>query len=322
MHEVLFLVQTSFILCGTSVQREVEFLKIIGGSASEVLASKVAHEIGTEPARIEVKKFPDGEKYVRVLDDVKGEDVVVIQSINRTPDEFLVEYLLMVDALKDLGATKVVGFIPYFAYARQDERFNPGEALSFKTVSKLIESVGTDELYTIDMHQHRVVRSSDMFKIPSRNLTAMPLLADYVEKAGNLQKPLVIGPDAEAAQWAKVAAERLHTDYDVFEKKRLSSEDVQIRPGKANARDRDVLIVDDIISTSGTIVGALEILFSQGARKIDVACTHPLLMGDALAKIHESGAKNVIGTDTVPSPVSYVSVAPLIAEQIKKAGFR
>jgi ribose-phosphate pyrophosphokinase len=297
-------------------------LKIIGGSSSHDLAARVARELGTESAKLEIKKFPDGEKYLRVLEDVKGEDVIVIQSINRTPDEFLFEYLLLVDTLKDLGAKRVVSFVPYFAYARQDERFKPGEALSFKTVSKLIESVGTDEIYTIDMHQHRVLTSSDVFKIPSSNLSAMPLLADYVEKAGDLQKPLVIGPDAEAEQWAKVAAERLHTDYDVFEKKRLGSENVQIRPRKANARDRDVLIVDDIISTGGTIVEALKILFSQGAKRMDVVCTHPLLIGGALAKIYEAGAQNVIGTDTVPSPVSYVSVAPLIAEQIKKEGFR
>jgi ribose-phosphate pyrophosphokinase len=296
-------------------------MKIIGGSSSDALAAKVARELGTESAKLDIRKFPDGEKYLRVLEDVKGEEVIVIQSINRTPDEFLVEYLLLVDALKDLGARRIVSFIPYFAYARQDERFNPGEALSFKTVSKLIEQVGTDEIYTIDMHQHRVLKSSEVFGIPSHNLSAMPLLADYVEKKGNLQKPLVIGPDAEAEQWAKLAAERLHTDYDVFEKKRLSSENVQIRPRKANAKDRDVLIVDDIISTGGTIVEALKILFSQGAKKIDVACTHPLLMGGALEKIYATGAKNVIGTDTVPSPISLVSVAPLIVEQIKKEGF-
>lgn len=296
-------------------------MKIIGGSSSDALAAKVSRALGTKSARMEIKKFPDGEKYLRVLEEVKGEDVIVIQSINRSPDEFLFEYLLLVDTLKDLGAKKVVSFVPYFAYARQDERFNPGEALSFKTVSKLIEYVGTDQIYTIDMHQHRVLKSSDVFKIPSCNLSAMPLLADYVEKTGGLQKPLVIGPDAEAEQWAKIAAERLHTDYDVFEKKRLGSESVQIHPRKANAKDRDVLIVDDIISTGGTIVEALKILFSQGARKIDVACTHPLLMGGALAKIYEAGAQNVIGTDTVPSPVSYVSVAPLIVEQIKKEGF-
>ncbi len=167
-------------------------MKIIGGSSSDALAAKVARELGTESAKLDIRKFPDGEKYLRVLEDVKGEDVIVIQSINRTPDEFLVEYLLLVDTLKDLGARRVVSFVPYFAYARQDERFNPGEALSFKTVSKLIEEVGTDEIYTIDMHQHRVLKSSEVFRIPSHNLSAMPLLADYVETTGNLLKPLII----------------------------------------------------------------------------------------------------------------------------------
>lgn len=297
-------------------------MKIIGGSVSDALATKVARELGVKSVKLEIKRFPDGEKYLRVLEDVKGEDAIVIQSINRTPDELLFEYLLLVDTLRDLGAKRIVSFIPYFAYARQDERFNPGEALSFKTVSKLIESVGTDEIYTIDMHQHRALKSSDVFKIPCHNLSAIPLLADYVEKAGNLKRPLIIGPDAEAEQWARLAAEKLHTDYDVFEKKRLGSESVQIRPRKADAKNRDVLIVDDIISTGGTIVEALKILFSQGATKIDVACTHPILVGGALAKIYETGAQNVVGTDTVASPVSYVSVAPLIAQQIRKEGFR
>jgi ribose-phosphate pyrophosphokinase len=297
-------------------------VKIIGGSSSEALAAKVAFELNAESTKLEIRKFPDGEKYLRVLEDVKGEDAIIIQSVCRTPDELLFEYLLLVDALKDLGANRVLSFLPYFAYARQDERFNPGEALSFKTVVKLIEGVGTDEIYTIDMHQHRVLKSSEVFNIPSHNLSAMPLLADYVEKTGNLEKPLVIGPDMEAEQWAKLVAERLHTDYDVFEKKRLGAEKVEIRPRKADAKDRDVLIVDDIISTGGTIVEAVKMLLAQGAKKIDVACTHPLLVGDALERIYETGAKNVIGTDTVQSPVSYVSVAPLIVEQVKKEELR
>jgi len=295
-------------------------LKVVGGSGSDALATKVALELRLNATRLETRRFPDGEKYLRVLDEVKGEDVVVIQSIHHAPDELLVEYLLLVDTLKDLGAKKVISFIPYFAYARQDERFHPGEALSFKTVCKLLESVGTDEVYTIDTHQHRVLKSSDVFRIPSHNLTAMPLLADYISKSGVLKKPLVIGPDMEAERWAKIAAERLGTDYDIFEKKRLADEDVELRPRKASAKDRDVLIVDDIISTGGTIVEALKILFSQGAKRIDVACTHPILASGALSKIYEAGAQTVVGTDTVPSPISYVSVAPLITEQVRKAG--
>jgi len=290
---------------------------VIGGSSSQALASKVAGELGTEAGALELRRFPDGEKYLRVLTDIKDKNVAVIQSIHHTPDELLFEFLLLTDTLKDLGARKVIAFIPYFAYARQDERFKTGEALSFKTVTKLIESVGTDEVYTIDMHQHRVLKSSEVFKIPSHNLSAMPLLADYAEKAGKLEKPLVIGPDAEAEQWAKIAAERLHTDYDVFEKTRLGDAHVEVRPRRADAKGRDVLIVDDIISTGGTIVEAVKILKSQGARRIQVACTHPILAPGAVDKINKVGVQDVFGTDTVPSPISLVTVAPLIAEHVK-----
>jgi ribose-phosphate pyrophosphokinase len=291
---------------------------VIGGPTSEALASRVAKELGVDLGGLEVRRFPDGEKYLRVLSEVKDQTVAVVQSIHHTPDELLFEYLLLADALKDLGAKRVIAFMPYFAYARQDERFKPGEALSFKTVSKLIESVGTDEIYTIDMHQHRVVKSSEAFRIPAYNLSAMGLLADYVKKAGKLENPLVIGPDAEAEQWAKIAAERLGTDYDVFEKKRLGDTHVEVRPRKSNANGRDVLIVDDIISTGGTIVEAVKILQSQGARKVQVACTHAILAPGALAKINSAGVEDVVGTDTVPSPISRVTVAPLIADQLRK----
>jgi ribose-phosphate pyrophosphokinase len=297
-------------------------LIVIGGSSSEALASKVAQELHLKAGGLEVRRFPDGEKYLRVLDDVKNENVAVIQSIHHTPDELLFEYLLLVDTLKDLGASRVTAFIPYFAYARQDERFKPGEALSFRTVSKLMESVGTDEIYTIDMHQHRVLNSSEVFRIPSHNLSAMPLLADYAKETGEVKKPLVIGPDAEAEQWAKIAAERLETDYDVFEKKRLGDAHVEVRPRKSNAKGRDVLIVDDIISTGGTIVEASRILLSQGANKIAVVCTHPILANGALEKIQKAGVTSVVGTDTIPSPISRVSVAPLIASEIRKAGIK
>jgi len=292
---------------------------VIGGPTSEPLAVKVANELGLVAGKLEVRRFPDGEKYLRVLMDVQGQDIAVIQSIHHTPDELLFEYLLLADTLKDLGARRVITFIPYFAYARQDERFKPGEALSFKTVSKLIESVGTDEVYTIDMHQHRVVKSSEVFRIPSHNLSAMPLLADHIKKLGKLQNPLIVGPDAESEQWAKLAAERLRTDYDVFLKTRLGDANVEVRPRKANASGRDVLIVDDIISTGGTIVEAVKVLQGQGAKRIQVACTHPILAPGALEKIRDTGVEDVIGTDTVPSPISVVTVAPVIADQVRKA---
>ncbi|RLF00406.1 MAG: ribose-phosphate pyrophosphokinase, partial [Thermoprotei archaeon] len=248
------------------------------------------------------------------------EQVFVVQSMGHKPDEYLMEYFLLVETLKDLGAEKVIGIIPYFAYARQDQRFKPGEALSIKTVSRLIEFVGTDKLYTIDCHRHRVKETefSQIIKIPVEDLSAMPLLADYVKNNYSLENPVVIGPDAEAYEWARKAAEVLGCDYDVLEKKRITEREVVIRPCEINVSGRDVLIVDDIISTGGTMVEAIKVLKRERARRIIVACTHPLLVEDALAKIYSTGVFDVIGTDTVWSPVSVVSVAPLIATVIKR----
>lgn len=293
-------------------------MKIIGGSSGRVLATLVARELGLKPSGVEIKRFPDGEKYLRVEEDLAGQDVVIVQSIHHEPDELLFEYFLLCDTIKDLGAKKVIAVLPYFAYARQDNRFNPGEAVSFKTVTKLIEDVGTAELFSVDMHQHRVERASDLFRIPAHNLTAAPLLAEYVKAKASLEKPIVIGPDEESEQWASTAARVIGAEHDVLEKKRLGAEKVEIATRSLNVRGRDVLLIDDIISTGGTIIEASRILKGQGARRLIVACTHPILAHDALARIYESGAEIVVGTDTVPSPVSYVSVAPLIANAIRK----
>lgn len=292
-------------------------LLLIGGSASDVLALKVARELGIGVTKLQAKKFPDGEKYVRILDDVKGKDVVVIQSMYRTPDEHLFEYFLLVKALKDLGARKVVGVIPYFAYARQDRRFNPGEAISFQTVTRLIENVGTDELLTIDTHLHRVDDISEVFKIPAQNLSAVPPLTSYVKQNFKLDHPIVIAPDEEAEQWAKIASDILGSEYDVLEKIRLGPDKVEIKTRLLSVRDRDVVIVDDIISTGGTMVETVKILKHYGANKIIAVCSHPLLVGDSLARILDAGAEALIGSDTVPSPVSFVSVAPVIAQALK-----
>lgn len=292
-------------------------MKIVGGSGGRLLTALVAHQLGLKASKVEITRFPDGEKYVRVDDNVTGDDVILVQSIHHEPDDFLFEYLLLCDTIKDLGAKRVIGVLPYFAYARQDSRFKPGEAVTFRTVAKLIEDVGTAELFSIDMHQHRVGRASDVFRIPTHNLTAAPLLAEYVKANVSLEKPIVIGPDEESKQWAHSAAKVIGADHDVLEKKRLGAEKVEISTKSLGVRGRDVLIMDDIISTGGTIIEASRVLKEQGARRIIVACTHPILVHDALAKIYESGVEVVVGTNTVPSPVSYVSVAPLIADAIR-----
>jgi ribose-phosphate pyrophosphokinase len=297
---------------------------VIGGSSAQVFALKLARESHIPFVKLDLKKFPDGERYIRVLGDVGGKIVNVVQSMYQQPDDFLLEYFLIVDDLKDLGASRVRGIVPYFAYARQDGRFNPGEAFSLKTVVNLIQAVGTDEVFTIDLHLHRIENISKVFKIPSTNLTVVPDLARYVKQNLKLRNPAVVGPDEEAEQWAKVAAKELGADYDVLEKHRVSaSEDrkfgeVDIKPRELTMKGRDVLIVDDIISTGGTIVKAMDILKKNGANKIYVATCHAVLVEGALMKIYEAGAELVIGTDTIPSPISYVSAAPAVARAVKK----
>jgi ribose-phosphate pyrophosphokinase len=291
---------------------------VTSGSSSKFLAWNVAQALKASYLNTEVKHFPDGETYLRFLGEVAQEEVIVIQSLALKPNDYLIELFLMLDALKDLKVKRVITVLPYFAYARQDERFKPGEAISLKTISKLIEAAGSDYIFTIDSHRHRVVDQDDLTTVPLNDLTAMGELARYMNNKYNLDNLAVIGPDAEAAAWAKTAARALSVDYDALEKKRYDAETVDIKPRKLDLKGRDVLIVDDIISTGNTIIKAIDVLKKNSAKNIYVACTHPLLVLDALVRIYEAGALDVVGTDTVPSAISYVSVAPVIAEAIRK----
>jgi ribose-phosphate pyrophosphokinase len=293
-------------------------MKITVGTSSEVLGIKVARELKKNLLKTEIRRFPDGEKYVRVLEPVAGEDVAVIQSLYRTPDEFLFEYFLIVDALMGAGAKKIIAFFPYFAYARQDERFKPGEALSLESVIKLIESAGTTEVYTIDMHLHRVPDIGKAFHVPAHNLTAIPELARYIRKNFELDDPIVLGPDEESEQWAKVAASKLNANYDILEKTRISADKIVIKPRTLNVKDKEVVLIDDIISTGGTLAEVIRVIKGQGARRVIAACVHPLLVENAFTRIYEAGADYLVSTDTIPSPVGFVSVTGLIASALQK----
>ena len=291
---------------------------IFGGSASEVLAIDIAKILGAAVSKLEIKRFPDGEKYLRVQQDVSGQCVAIIQSTFHHPDEYLFEYLLIADSMRDLGAEKIIAVIPYLAYARQDERFNPGEAVTIETVAKLVESVGTNEFYTVNAHLHRINDISRIFSIQAHNLSAVPLLAEYISRNIELDNPVVIGPDEESEQWAAAAARVLGVDFDVLEKKRINAERVEIKTRRLNVKNRDVAVIDDIISTGGTIVETVKVLRREGARKIVVGCIHPVLAGNALARLYESGVDIVLGTDSIPSPISRVSLAPTIASALRK----
>ncbi|MEE8115084.1 MAG: ribose-phosphate diphosphokinase [Nitrososphaerales archaeon] len=294
---------------------------IFGGSAGTVLATRTSQLLGVKLGRFEATEFPDGEKYVRFHDNIKGEDVVLIHPMGLKPDSLLIEYLLAASALRDGEAKSVTTVIPYFAYARQDARFNPGEPLSFHLIAKFIEMVGADMIYTIDLHLQRVPDLGSLLKIATKNLTAVPEVAVWIKKNVEMNNPVVIGPDLESEQWAKVAAEKIGTSYEIMMKTRYSATEVSITTKDGKPLDltgKEVVIIDDIISSGGTIVEAVKLLREAGAKKVVVGCTHPVLSGNALSNIYSSGVDIVVGTDTVPSQVSYVSVAPIIATALRE----
>ncbi|HUV81747.1 MAG TPA: ribose-phosphate diphosphokinase [archaeon] len=281
-------------------------MKIIGGPASQLLASRVAKTLDCDLALCEYKTFPDNEMYVRILDDV-GQDAVIIQS-TATDSDFMA-LLQLIDACS--SAEKVHVVIPYMGYARQDKQFKPGESLSARAVARAILA---DNVITVNIHEHSVL---DHFNCNTIDIDAAPHVGKYLNEL-NLNSPVVLGPDKGAIHMAESAAVELGADYDHLQKKRLSGDIVQMAPKNLDVRDRDVVILDDMVATGGTVAEAVGMLRAQGASRVYVACIHPVLAGSALIKLYHSGIVDVIATDTLEKAVSKVSVAPLIAQTLKR----
>jgi len=298
----------------------VSDLLVLGGTSGEHIAVTLARLLGAELGEVEVAHFPDGETYVRVRADVKGRRVIYVNSLQKGPNEALVETLLTLDALRDLGAEEVHAVVPYMAYARQDERFKPGEAVSIRTIARLFRALNLDSIYTVDMHLHRITDPAEIFGAEFHNLTGVRELAKYVsERHGPLRDAVVIGPDEEAEQWARTMAEALGgLEYAVLKKKRISASEVLVEAGGLDVEGRPALIVDDIISTGGTVVETVKALRSLGARDIIVTCVHPLLVGGAYARLLRLKPRDLVGTDTILSPISKVPIAPAIAEALRR----
>lgn len=283
------------------------------GSGAETLARRISQISGSPLAEVTRRHFPDGEQYVRVCGDVKGKDVAIVQSFAFSPDRLLVEYSLIADAVRGMGCRRVIGVFPYLAYARQDERFSEGEALSAKVFARLIEASGTDAVYTVDMHLHRFQTITEVFRIPATNLSAMPLLAEnYLQRAPD-GRVLVVGPDSESSQWVKAVAEVIPSVCTILEKERLGDREVRVS-GISGSMCSAALIVDDMISTGKTILEVLKKLKKSGVERVDALVTHSLLVEGAYSKLKEGGMNSLITTDTIENEHASVSVAPLLAD--------
>lgn len=280
---------------------------VVGGSSSRRLAEDLAKELGVGLLQATSNRFPDGESYVRLETDKLDKEVVIVQ--NTHPDDMLVELLLLQDAAGRLGSERITNVIPYFGYARQDKLFNTGEAVSAQVMAEHIE-MKADKVITVDIHTDKVL---DWFKrAKGVNVHATKCIGSFFANDGI---DLVLAPDKGAAERAREVAEMLGSDWDHLVKTRLSGTEVKIAPKRLDVKGRNVLIVDDIISTGGTIEAATMQLRSLGAKRVIAVCTHGLFTMGALDRLRKCCDK-VISTNTIESEVSEISVAPAIAKAI------
>ena len=291
-------------------------MKIVSGPSSLNLAQKISKILNAPLVKVRTKRFPDGEFYFKFEENITGENLLIVQSLYPPQDAHAMELFIILHTARDLGAETIKVFAPYLAYSRQDERYLEGECLSAAMIAEVLEKLGADTVYTIDVHNENVLR---MYHIPIYNLTASGELARYFAKK-RLEDPLVISPDEEelAIRRVKHAAEVLDADWDSLEKKRDRYTGEIITYAKdLDVKGRDAVIIDDIISTGKTIANAAKILRDQGAKRIFVGVSHALLLGDSVKIIRDSGVKEIVGTDSVMNNYAKVSVAPILVNALK-----
>ncbi len=290
-------------------------VEILIGPASKELGVKVTQELNLKSILVESKVFPDGESYIRIPEEKIDKKVILIQSTYPPQNKHLIELFLMLDAAKDLGAEKITAVVPYLAYARQDKRFRPGEAISVKALAKLIEKAGADKFITFNIHKEK---SLEFFNINSINLSGAPAIGSYLLQKG-VVNPYIVAPDEGAYNLALEVSKILNCECTYFEKKRdRITGAIKTEAKELDIKGKTAIIVDDIISTGSTIANVAEILKSQGAKKIYAVCIHPILINDAQNRMKMAGVDEILGTDCIPSEISKITVSKVLAEALKR----
>jgi len=295
-------------------------MKIFSGSANQKLAKQIAQYLGIPLGDVTIKRFSDGEISVKYKENIRGTDVFIIQP-TIPPSDHIMELLLMIDAARRASAKRITAVIPYFGYARQDRKDQPRVALSAKLMANLISIAGADRILAMDLHSASI---QGFFDIPFDHLYSSTIFIDHI-KNKNLKNPVVVAPDVGSSKRARAYANRLSTDLALVDKKRTGPNQIEAVTLIGDVKNRDVILIDDIIDTAGTICSAAEILKDSGAHHILAACTHPILSGDAVAKLKASSFLKVFVTDTIPvsaekkiDKIEVLSSAHLFSEAIKR----
>ena len=294
-------------------------LKLLGGSANPDLSARISAELGVPLTDTRMRRFADGEINVKIEDSMRGHDVFVIQPTCPPVNEHLMELFIILDALRRASAGRVTAVIPYYGYARKERKTQPREPITAKLVANFITLAGADRLLLLDLHAEAI---EGFFDVPTDHLSPFRIFAEHLRDM-NLHNLTVVAPDAGGGRRAEAVANQLQAPIAFGYKRRPEEDQSEVIAVSGDVKGRDCVIVEDIITTGGTISKLAESLRNQGATKVLVAATHPVLTGNAVDRLRKAKIDDVIVTDSVPiaaenlgPPITVLSVAPLLAEAI------
>ena len=300
-------------------QSDAEMI-IFSGNAHPELSEHIADYLGIDLGKVDVRRFPDGETFIRLEENIRGKDVFVVQPICGQPNDSLMELLIMIDAMRRSSAARITAVLPLYGYARQDRKDQPRVPITAKLVANLLVAAGTNRLLTMDLHAQQI---QGFFDIPVDHLYAAPVIVRYL-KSKNLSNPIVVAPDTGGVKMAYAYSQMLDTELAVVAKQRLGPSDVNAFTLVGDVEGCDAILVDDMTTTAGTLVSAAQLLKDRGARTVLAAVSHGVLTPLAISRLEESAIEELVVTDTVPQSaergtgVTVLSVAELLGEAIKR----
>lgn len=297
-------------------------LKVFSGNTHPELAHSICEYLGVPPGQIDVSQFSNENIFVRILENVRGRDVFIVQPISAPVNRSMMELLIMIDAARRASAKRVTAVLPYFGYSRTDKKDQPRVPITARLVADLITVAGTRRVLTMDLHAGQI---QGFFSIPVDELTALYILSDYFEEKG-LQDLVVVATDVGISKRARDLAERMHAPLAIIEKRRIGNTDsTETHQVIGDVSGRPAILFDDEIDTAGSISSAAVALADNGAKEVYACCTHPILSGPAIERLAESPLKEIVVTDSVPVPESkriekltVLSLASLIGEAIHR----
>ncbi len=298
-------------------------MKIVAGNSNQNLARAIAESLRVEPVHSIIRRFADEEVFVDIRENVRGEDVFVIQSTCTPADGHLVELLVIIDALKRASARRVTAVMPYFGYARQDRKTSSRAPITAKLVANLITRAGADRILTLDLHSGQI---QGFFDIPADNLFTAPVFTRDIRKTLAGKAITIVSPDTGGVVRARAIASRCGADLAIIDKRRPAPGQAQVMNVIGDVRSKTCLLVDDIVDSAGTLISAAAALKENGAAEVRGYATHPVLSGEAVEKIAASAITELVVTDSIPLRASaqaaktlrVLSIAPLIAEAMRR----